>query len=81
VPTTSLDTGDAVELAEMLQFVDDWPATDPGELGASLGRLVGNPAYGLNELWHDLSRLIFLLGGNDGEPLFYGWGFNLSGVH
>jgi hypothetical protein len=70
VPTTSLDTGDAVELAEMLQFVDDWLATDPGELRASLGRFVGNTAYGLDDLRHDLSRFIFLLGGNDGEPSF-----------
>jgi len=70
VPTTSLDTGDAVELAGMLQFVDDWLGTDPGELGASLGRFVGNPAYGLDDLRHDLNRFIFLLGGNDGEPLF-----------
>jgi hypothetical protein len=31
---------------------------------------VGNPAYGLDDLRHDLSRFIFLLGGNDGEPLF-----------
>lgn len=69
VPTTSLDTGDAVELAELLQF-DDGLGADPGVLGASLGRFVGNPAYGLDDLRHDLNRFIFLLGGNDGEPLF-----------
>jgi hypothetical protein len=43
MPTTSLDTGDAVELAEMLQFVDDWLATDPGELRASLGASWATP--------------------------------------
>ena len=42
MPTTSLDTGDAVELAEMLQFVDDWLATDPGELGASRAHRKGS---------------------------------------
>jgi hypothetical protein len=67
VPTTNLDTGGAVEL---LQIVDDWLGTDPGKLGASLGGFVGNLAYGLDELRHDLNRFIFLLGGNDGEPLF-----------
>jgi hypothetical protein len=36
---------------------------------ASLGRFVGNPAHGLDDLRHDLSRFIFLLVGNDGEPL------------
>jgi hypothetical protein len=41
VPNTSLDTGDAAELAEMLQLLDDWLATDPGGLGALLGRFVG----------------------------------------
>jgi hypothetical protein len=27
-------------------------------------------AYGTGELWHDLERFIFLLGGSNGEPLF-----------
>jgi hypothetical protein len=68
VPTTSLDIGDAVEFAELLQFVDDGLGTDPGVFGASLGRFVGNPTYGLDDLLaHDLNRFIFLLGGNDGE--------------
>jgi hypothetical protein len=70
MPNTSLGPGDAAEIAEMLQFLDDWLAADPGELGASLGRFVANPAYGLSDLRGDLSRFIFLLGGNDGEPLF-----------
>jgi hypothetical protein len=70
VPNTSLDTGDAADLAEMLQFLDDWLATDPGDLGAPLGRFVSHPAYGLNDLRGDLARFIFLLGGSDGEPLF-----------
>jgi hypothetical protein len=69
VPNTSLDTGDA-ELAEMLQFVDDWLATDPGDLGASLGRFVGHPAMASTTSAATWPRFIFLLGGSDGAPLF-----------
>jgi hypothetical protein len=32
----------------------------------------GHPAYGLDQLRSDLDRFAFLLGGNDGEPLFGG---------
>ncbi len=70
MPTTSLDTSDAAELAELLQFLGDWLAADPGPLGASLARFVGNRAYDAGNLRDDLDRFIFLLGGNDGEPLF-----------
>lgn len=42
----------------------------PCELGASLGRFVGNPACGLDDLRSALSRFILLLGSNDGEGLF-----------
>jgi hypothetical protein len=70
VPTTSLDTGDAAELAELLQFLTDWLTSDPDHLDASLTRFTGNPAYGLSTLRADLHRFTFLLGGNDGEPLF-----------
>jgi hypothetical protein len=58
------------ELAELLQFLSGWLARDPGRLRASLADLVGNPAYGTAQLREDLDRLIFLLGGNDGESLF-----------
>jgi hypothetical protein len=70
MPNLSLDVVDAAELAEMLQFLSDWLAADPGNLGASLGRFVGHPAYGITHLRADLDRFTFLLGGNDGEPLF-----------
>ena len=65
----NLDIGDAVELAEMLQFLGDWLASDP-DLDVSLTRFVGHPAYDLRQLRSDLDRFIFLLGANDGEPLF-----------
>jgi hypothetical protein len=69
VPSLSLDAGDAAELAEMLQFLSDWLAADPG-LDASLTRFVGHPAYGISHLRADLDRFTFLLGGSDGESLF-----------
>jgi hypothetical protein len=70
MPEVRLDTGDAAELAEMLQFISEWLAQDPGRLGPSLEQFVGHPAYGLPQLRGDLDRFIFLLGGSDGEPLF-----------
>jgi len=65
-----LDAADAAELAEMLQFFSDWLARDPARLGVSLAEFVGHPAYGLTQLRDDLERLVFLLGGSDGEQLF-----------
>jgi hypothetical protein len=70
MPDVSLNAADAAELAEMLQFVSQWLARDPGRLGASLAQFVSHPAYGLGELRSDLERFVFLLGGSDGEPLF-----------
>jgi hypothetical protein len=70
MPGMNLDTADAIELAELLQFLSDWLATDPARLGASLLAFVGHPAYGTRELQDDLHRFAFLLGGSDGEPLF-----------
>ena len=70
MPEVKLDAADAAELAEMLQFISQWLARDPGHLAASLARFVGHPAYGLPQLRQDLERFAFLLGGSDGEPLF-----------
>jgi len=70
MPEVRLDTGDAAELAEMLQFLTGWLARDPARLAASLEEFVGHPAYGLQDLQADLERFVFLLGGSDGEPLF-----------
>jgi hypothetical protein len=66
----NLDTADAAELAELLQFIADWLASDPSSLAASLLAFVGHPAYDTAQLRQDLDRFAFLLGGNDGEPLF-----------
>ncbi len=70
MPEVKLDTTDAAELAEMLQFLSQWLARDPARLAASLAEFVGHPAYGLDELRSDLERFVFLLGGSDGEQLF-----------
>jgi hypothetical protein len=66
----NLDTADAAELAELLQFITGWLASDPDRLAASFLAFVGHPAYGTEQLRQDLDRFAFLLGGNDGEPLF-----------
>jgi len=59
---------DRAELAELLQFLSGWLASDP-ELAASLSRFVGHPAYDLYELRVDLDRFTFLLGADHDEPL------------
>lgn len=70
MPHTNLDNADATELAELLQLLIEMLSSQPGHFDASLAHVIGHPAYGTNELRADLNRFIFLLGGNDGEPLF-----------
>ena len=70
MPEMRLNAADAAELAEMLQFLSQWLAHDPGRLGASLDQFTGHPAYSLGELRDDLERFTFLLGGSDGKQLF-----------
>jgi hypothetical protein len=70
VPTMNLDQGDAAELAELLQFLRDWLASNNADLQAALETFVGSAGYDLGQLGADLDRFTFLLGGNDGEPLF-----------
>jgi hypothetical protein len=61
---------DAMELGQLLQFLDDWLATDRGAVNESLTRFVGCDAHGVQSLRDDLARLAFLLGESDGEGLF-----------
>jgi hypothetical protein len=70
MPELSLDAGDAAELAELLRFLSDWLATAGDDLAGSLSRFVGTAGYDVGQLRGDLDRFTFLLGGNDGEPLF-----------
>jgi hypothetical protein len=61
---------DAMELGQLLQFLDDWLATDHGAVNESLTRFVGCDAYDVQSLRRDLARFTFLLGESDGEGLF-----------
>lgn len=65
-----IDAVDAIELAELLQFLSGWLESDHASLTASLTRFTGSPAYGPNELHGDFARFRFLLGLTDGEGLF-----------
>ena len=69
MPAISLDTADAIELAETLQLVARWLTADRERLTNSLLAYIGHPAYGPDALRADLDRFAFLLGGNDGEFL------------
>lgn len=70
MPSMPIDTGDAIELAELLQFLRDWLESDREYFAASLARFVGSPAYGPGSLRDDLARFGFLPGATDGEGLF-----------
>ncbi len=58
---------DLLELAELLQFLSSWLASDP-DLAASLSRFVGDPGYDLYKLRVDLDRFAILLGADGDEP-------------
>lgn len=68
MPSLSLDVGDAVELAETLQFLAEWLAADDVHLATSLARFVGSTAYDLGQLRVDLERFAFLLAAATGRP-------------
>ena len=71
MPQITLDLSDATELAETLAFITGWLSGSQEQiLAESLAAFVGHPAYGTEQLRQDLDRFAFLLGGNDGEPLF-----------
>lgn len=65
-----LDSSDAVELGELLEFLSGWLVCDGARLAVSLCGFVGSNDYDVDDLRADLSRLAFLLGGNDGELFF-----------
>jgi hypothetical protein len=70
MPAMNLELSDAAELAELLQFLRDWLSSGHDHLHSALEAFVRNAHYGLPQLRADLDRFTFLLGGNDGEPLF-----------
>ena len=57
----TLDAADAVELAELLEFLNDW--LDQGDVAASYQRFTFGICT-LNELRSDLARFSFVLGGH-----------------
>lgn len=69
-PVVHLPVSDAAELAELLQFIDDWLATCHDQLREPLSRFVGHPAYRISDLRSDLNRLAFLLGADNEDRLF-----------
>jgi hypothetical protein len=75
MPDMTLDVGDATELAELLQFVTDWLASDRDALEQSLREFVGAGGYDVESLRDDVHRFVFLLRGSEGEPLFGADGF------
>jgi len=70
MPEVRLDAGDAAELAEMLEFLDEWFGSEDQHMRRSLTGFIGSAAYDIRELRHDLNRFAFLLGATDGERLF-----------
>jgi hypothetical protein len=62
-----LDAADAMELAQLLDLLRDWLASDHAQRSASLERFIGSPAYNVETLRTDLANFVFLLGGNGGE--------------
>jgi hypothetical protein len=70
MPSLPFDVADAIELAELLEFLSDWLESDHGTFTASLTRFVGSPDYGPDSLRDDFARFRFLLGFTDGEGVF-----------
>jgi hypothetical protein len=70
MPSISMDAADAMELADLLRFSDEWLAADHDQLGGSLARFVGDHPYSVDVLRHDLGRFRLLLGGDYGERNF-----------
>lgn len=70
MPSLPIDVADAIELAELLEFLGGWLESDHDNLAASLARFIGSTAYGPDSLREDFTRFRFLLGMTDGECLF-----------
>lgn len=70
MPSMPRDVEDAIELAELLEFLGDWLESDRDNLAGSLARFTGSTAYGPGSLREDFARFRFLPGVTDGEGLF-----------
>jgi hypothetical protein len=56
VPAISLGAADAIELAELLEFINGWLRSDRGNLAAALARFAGSAAYRPDALRDDFAR-------------------------
>ena len=65
-----VEAADAIELAELLEFLSDWLESDHGNLAASLARFRAAPPTARTTLRGDFARFRFLLGVTDGEGVF-----------
>lgn len=71
MPDVHLNATDAMELAKLLTFLNDWLDRDSQQQPAtSLASFPGNDADNITALRRDLAPFVFLLGGDDGESLF-----------
>jgi hypothetical protein len=72
MPNMPLDVSDAIELAELLQFLAGWMKSDRDYLAPSLARYLGIDVEGQGpeSLADDFNRFRFLLGATDGEGVF-----------
>lgn len=70
VAAVRLSADDAMELAELLEFLDDWIEFHRTRADRSL-KLFSAYGYDIDELRADLARFAFLLGG-DGERFVSG---------
>jgi hypothetical protein len=57
MPSMTLDTADAAELAEMLSFLGEWLTRDPAVPAHRCKPSWGNPACGIQQLRDDIDRL------------------------
>lgn len=70
--TFTMTCDDAIELGQLLQFLDDWLAADHGPASVSLARFVGCADYDTDSLRADLARFAALLGASDdAEPYLH----------
>ncbi|MBF6332249.1 hypothetical protein [Nocardia transvalensis] len=60
---SGLTVDDAIELVEMLTFIDNWLTSSDQTVAQSFHAFVGAEGYALTDLRGDLNRFATLLGG------------------
>jgi hypothetical protein len=66
-----LDTGEAAELGQLLDFLAQWLSRDDPRVAASYRDFVGHDSADVSELSERAARFAFLLGeDDDGQRLF-----------